>query len=197
MDPFDEQKSNNSAAPEGEVDNVVDMAIARMKTGAVVKEERRRRVKFAVITASVVAGLAAFSTLDFVYQTPVSETAANGDIVITLKQDHSGHFLAKGEINGEPVKFIVDTGATNVAIPLSVAKRIGLPLGRELTTVTANGFGTAYETGLKSISLGEITLTGVSASVSEGLTGEEALLGMSFLGRTRIEQESGVMKIIY
>jgi len=95
------------------------------------------------------------------------------------------------------VRFLVDTGATNVAIPMKVAKKLGLPLGRQFNTMTANGVGTAYETGIKSITLGDITLTGVDASVSEGLIGEQILLGMSFLGRTRIEQDSGVMKIIY
>ena len=63
--------------------------------------------------------------------------------------------------------------------------------------ITANGYGTAYETNIKSVELGGIKLNGVSASVSEGLVGETALLGMSFLRRTKVTQEKGVMTITY
>lgn len=198
MEKFDLKKTNKpSESVDPSADNVVDIAIARMKSGAVVKEERKHRVKFALIAGLAIAALAAFSTLDFVFQTPDSQTAANGDIVITLKQGQSGHYLATGEINSEPVRFVVDTGASSLSIPMNVAKRLGLPLGRQITTITANGNGTAYETAIKSVQLGDIKLTGVKAIVTEGLVGDEALLGMSFLSRTKVEQENGVMTITY
>lgn len=196
MEKFDE-KQRDKTSQESNADNVVDIAIQRMKSGAVVKEERKHKFKFVLFAALGVAALAAFSTLDFVFQTPNSETAANGDIVITLKQGQSGHYMATGKINGESVKFIVDTGASDVAIPMKVAKKLGLPLGQQLTTITANGYGTAYDTGLKSIELGDIKLTGIRASVSEGLVGEEALLGMSFLSRAKVETHNGIMTITY
>jgi len=198
MEKFEEKKSKKKSPEYGDgADNVVDIAIARMKTGAVVKEERKHKFKFVAYVALAIAAIAGFSQLDFMYQNPVSETDANGDITITLNQGQSGHYFATGKINGEDVKFIVDTGATSVSIPMKVAKRLGLPLGQKFRTTTANGYGTSYATGIKSIQLGDITLTNVEATVSEGLTGEEALLGMSFLRRTRVEQENGVMKIIY
>lgn len=198
MDTDDKKKPDKVSKPVGKnAENVVDIAMARMKTGAVVKEERTQRFKFILYATAVIAGLAAFSTLDFVYQTPDSETKPNGDIVITLKQGQSGHYMATGKINGESVKFVVDTGASNVAIPLAIAKKLDLPLGQKLTTITANGYGTAYETKIESIQIGDIKLTNVEATVSEGLVGDEGLLGMSFLGKTKFEQHNGIMTITY
>jgi len=198
MDKFDDNKSNdNDVLNNASTDEVVDEAIARMMSGAVVKEERKQRFKFIAIAALVMTGIIVFAGLDFVYQTPSSEQTANGQTTISLRQGHGGHYMASGKINGESVKFLVDTGATDVAIPMSVAKRIGLPLGLSFRTKTANGFGTGYETAIDTISLGDIKLTGVKASVSEGLTGEEILLGMSFLRKTKVETENGVMKITY
>jgi len=198
MENFEKSREKKPASPnDPEVDNVVDIAVARMKSGAVVREERHRKIKFALFAAMGFVALFLFSQLDFVYQNPSSETAANGDIVITLKQGPSGHYMATGKVNGEPVKFIVDTGASDVALPLHVAERIGLPLGRKMVTKTANGMGTAYETGAETVQLGDIILTNVRVSATEGLLGEEALLGMSFLKRTKVEQENGVMRITY
>jgi len=198
MEKFDEKKpGENGQQNNSDADKVVDIAIARMKAGSVVKEERKQRFKFIAIAALVITGLVAFSSLDFVYKTPDSLTTPTGETTVTLQQGQGGHYLAAGKINGEPVKFLVDTGATDVAIPMEVAKRIGLPLGLAFRTKTANGFGKAYETRMETISLGDIVLSDVSASATEGLTGEEILLGMSFLRKTKVETENGVMKITY
>lgn len=198
MEKFDENKLNNSELPHNEsADVVVDLAIARMKAGAVVKEERKQRIKFVLIAALCITGLALFASMDFVYQSPDSSTAASGATTVTLNQGPGGHYMASGKINGKSVKFLVDTGATDVAIPMSVAKRIELPLGTPFQTITANGRGTAYETAIKTIELGDIKLSGVKASVTDGLTGEAILLGMSFLRKTKVVTEKGVMKITY
>jgi len=197
MEYFSEKENKPKEAKAPSADDIVDNAIARMKSGAIVKEDRTDRLKLAFLSAAFIAAITAFLTYDFVYQNPDSETAANGDIVITLNQGQQGHYYATGKINSEPVKFLVDTGATNVVLPMSVAKRLDLPLGRKLTTITANGYGTAYETAIKTIQLGDITLKGVKASVSEGMIGDAALLGMSFLRRTKVEQNKGVMTITY
>jgi len=198
MEKFDEKKSGESdLLSNASADEVVDVAIARMMSGAVVKEERKQRIKFITFAALIITGLVVFASMDFVYQTPDSEKTASGETVISLQQGQGGHYMAAGKINGEPVKFLVDTGATNVAIPMSVAKKLDLPLGLSFRTKTANGFGTSYDTRIDTIALGDIELSGVKASVSEGLTGEEILLGMSFLRRTKVETDNGVMKITY
>jgi len=197
MEKFDEKKSDNDMLSNASADEVVDEAIARMMSGAVVKEERKQRFKFVALAALIITGLVVFAGLDFVYQSPDSVSTANGQTTVTLQQGKGGHYMAAGKINGKPVKFLVDTGATDVAIPLAVAKKIGLPLGMSFRTITANGYGKAYETGIETIALGDIELTGVKASVSEGLTGDAILLGMSFLRKTKVETENGVMKITY
>ncbi len=198
MEKFDEKKPDeNEQRSNASADEVVDVAIARMMSGAVVKEERKQRFKFITIAALIITGLVVFAGYDFVYKTPDSETAASGQITVSIPQGHGGHYMAAGKINGEPVKFLVDTGATDVAIPMSVAKKVGLPLGTSFRTKTANGFGVGYETKIETIGLGDIELTGVKASVSEGLTGDEILLGMSFLRKTKVETENGVMRITY
>lgn len=199
MDEFDKKKSGKPSEPsDPDQENVVDIAIARMKSGAVVKEERKKRLKFILFAAIGIAALAAYSTLDFVYQTPESETAANGDIVIKLKRGQSGHYLATGAINGESVRFIVDTGATSVSIPVKIADKLGLEKGDEFLTETANGFGTSYETEIQSIELGDIKLTNVRATISNGLTNDEALLGLSFLDHTEYAvNKKGIMTITY
>lgn len=183
--------------PDSSAATVADIAIARMKSGAVVREERVKRAKFSLYIAIAISLIAFFSVYDFVFQTPDSATDANGDVVVTLSQGPQGHYNVAGNINGQSVKFVVDTGATDIAIPMSVAEKLGLPLGRRINTITANGYGVAYETTISSIELGGIKMNGVSASVTEGLVGDTALLGMSFLSRTKVMQENGVMTITF
>lgn len=149
------------------------------------------------ILSDAISLVAFFSVYDFVFQTPGSTTDANGDVVVTVSQGPQGHYNVAGKINGQSVKFVVDTGATDIAIPMSVAKKLGLPLGRRINTITANGYGVAYETTISSIELGGIKMNGFSASVTEGLVGDTALLGMSFLSRTKVMQQNGVMTIIF
>ena len=193
---MDRTKPNASGSSD-HTSNVVDISVARAKTTAGVNDERAKMAKLVIVSALVLTGLTGLSLLDSVHKTPISETKATGNTIVSIVLSPNGHYTAKGKINGKAVNFIVDTGATNVVLPLSVAKNLELPLGRQFSTNTANGQGTAYQTQIDSITLGGITLTGVDAAVTEGIAGDMALLGMSFLNRTRIEQEDGVMKIIY
>ena len=65
---------------------------------------------------------------------------------VVLQRNKSGHYLAPGEINGERVRFLLDTGATTVSIPEALADRLGLERGRPLRSMTANGIVTVYQT---------------------------------------------------
>ena len=181
--------------PDGTPEDIVNNALERMKTGAVVKEQRISNVKIAVISAVVITALTAYLTFDFVYRKPNSETTATGSTVVTIKQSRDGSYLAKGMVNGQQMNFVVDTGATSVVIPLHLARKMNLPLGREITTKTANGFGVAYQTRLDSLTLGDITLNDIEASATDGLIGDEALLGMSFLRKVKLLQENGTLTI--
>ena len=107
---------------------------------------------------------------------------------VVLQRNRAGHYVTSGEINGQPVVFMLDTGATGVAIPGGIARRLQLPLGQRFATQTANGTGTAYATRLDSVKVGEIELRDVAAGVTPGLTTEEILLGMSFLKHIEFSQ---------
>ena len=189
--PEDTEDKPQNETPE----NIVNNALERMKSGAVVKEQRISNAKIALISAVVIAAFTAYASYDFVYRKPSSETTASGSTVVTIKQSRDGSYLTKGKVNGQQMNFVVDTGATSVVIPLDLAREMGLPLGVEITTRTANGFGTAYLTRLKSVTLGGITLKNIEATATAGLTGDEALLGMTFLRKVKLEQEDGIMTI--
>jgi aspartyl protease family protein len=102
---------------------------------------------------------------------------------LTLERNPSGHFVATGRINGEPVEFLLDTGATYVAVPAELADRLDLERQREVWFSTANGRARGHLTTLDEVGLGSLTARDVRGSISEGLDGDQALLGMSFLGR--------------
>ena len=119
----------------------------------------------------------------------------NGSRDITLKQNRQGHYVATGKINNQPVKFLLDTGATNVAIPEHLAKRLRLKKGRAHNTITANGTSISYSTNLASISLGDIEMRNVSASISSGMQFDEVLLGMSFIKHLKMSQQGKILTI--
>lgn len=117
----------------------------------------------------------------------VESNTASGYTEIVLQRNRFGHYVADGKINGHPVTFLLDTGATEVAIPLSLAREIGLRQGRAITLNTANGTATGYTTKVESVSLGEIKRLNVPAHIAPGLD-DGVLLGMSFLKDLEIIQ---------
>lgn len=115
--------------------------------------------------------------------------AEGGVREVVLQRNKFGHYVASGEINGKPVIFILDTGATGVAIPEEVANNLGLQRGRAFPTQTANGIATSYMATLDRVSLGAIELYEVTAGITPGLQGEQVLLGMSFLKHIEFTQK--------
>ncbi len=114
-----------------------------------------------------------------------------------LAADARGHFVAEGAINGGPVRFVVDTGATVVALPAHEALRLGIDYrkGRPGTTRTAGGVVPVYRVTLDRVKVGAIELLSVEGLVIEqGL--DIALLGMSFLGRVEMRNEGQTMTLI-
>ncbi|WP_440997672.1 retropepsin-like aspartic protease family protein [Arhodomonas sp. SL1] len=106
---------------------------------------------------------------------------------VVLERNRSGHFVATGHINGEPVQFLVDTGATYVSVPRQIAARLDLEQGRAVTFRTANGRVRGHLTNLESVRLGGLEARDVRGSINPGLDGETALLGMSYLDRFDLE----------
>ncbi len=119
----------------------------------------------------------------------VVETATQGRAVeVKLTRNRMGHYVATGRINGKPVQFFVDTGATNVALSAGLADELGLMQGVPGYTQTANGTVETYQTKLDSVALGGIEIRNVTASINPGMSGDEVLLGMSFLGNLEMIQ---------
>ncbi len=116
-----------------------------------------------------------------------------GYIEVQLAANGQGHFVASGLINGAPVVFMLDTGATDVAIAAKVADRLGLEKGLPVTLNTANGRAEGYRTRLDYVQLGDIVLRDVRALVVPGLGGEQVLLGMSVLKKLEFTQRGGTL----
>lgn len=112
----------------------------------------------------------------------------NGRAMVTLQRDRTGHYLADGEINGHAVLFLVDTGATDVAVSEKMARAMGLRFGPRITVMTAAGPSPAWRARLDRVRLGSLELENVRATITPGL-GREALLGMSFLQYFNLQQE--------
>ncbi len=108
---------------------------------------------------------------------------------VVLQRNKFGHYVASGQINGQEVVFLVDTGATDVAIPERTANRLGLEKGYAHKARTANGLTTVYDTRLASVSLGDITLNNVDASILANSGTHEILLGMAFLKKLELVQK--------
>jgi aspartyl protease family protein len=120
-------------------------------------------------------------------------SVAGGEVV--LKRSPDGHFRAPGRIDGQAVDFLVDTGATVVAVPDGVAARLGLRRGAAQRVHTANGEAVAYATRLGRVELGGASAEAVAAHIVPGMAGDEALLGMSFLARFEIAMRGDEMRI--
>ena len=124
-------------------------------------------------------------------------TGADARQSVTLTADTRGHYVTEGAINGQPVRFVVDTGATMVALPAADAQRLGRHYrkGTLALTRTAAGVVPVYRIRLDSVRLGVIEVAAVDAIVIEqGL--DIALLGMSFLNRIDMRNEGQVMTLI-
>ncbi|PHS67840.1 MAG: TIGR02281 family clan AA aspartic protease [Methylophaga sp.] len=119
----------------------------------------------------------------------------NGSKQIVLERNRYGHYVATGKINGQSVEFLLDTGATLVAIPEHIAKKLSLIKGQGFQSETANGMSQSYATHLDTVSLGDIVISNVQGSISMGMEFDEVLLGMSFLKHLQMTQQGKTLTI--
>ncbi len=119
---------------------------------------------------------------------------SSGAAMVVLEQDRNGHYEAEGTINGQPVVFLVDTGATDVALPESLARALGLDFGPRVQVMTAAGPSTAWMTRLDEVVVGGIHRNNVRASITSGEF-NGILLGMSFLKHYNLQQQDGKLVI--
>jgi aspartyl protease family protein len=121
---------------------------------------------------------------------PVAQQS--GAATLRLVPDIHGHYWAQGAVNSASLRFMIDTGATYVAISADEAKRAGIDYrsGQRVRMNTANGPSNAWLVTLDRVSIGGVVLHGIQGSVHEqGLP--VALLGMSFLNRLDMRREAG------
>jgi aspartyl protease family protein len=123
----------------------------------------------------------------------VSSEQGEGFIEVKLVSNRQGHFVASGQINGQPVDFMLDTGATDVSIPAEMARQLKLEEGFGVTLSTANGLSQGYRTRIDRLQVGDIVLRDVRALVAPGLGGKQVLLGMSALNKLEFTQRGGTM----
>lgn len=125
---------------------------------------------------------------------PASVGAGGGGVrggKIVLTAGSGGHFLTQGAINGKTVQFMVDTGATSIAMGVGEAERLGIDFkkGQLGRGVTANGVVTVYHVKLASVRIGDVEVFDVDASVLPAASGA-ILLGNSFLTRFQMTRHN-------
>ena len=108
-----------------------------------------------------------------------------------LYADAQGHFISDVQINGVTLKFLLDTGATTVALNSGDAKyaNIDYKRGEPMMVSTANGVIAAYRVTIANLKIGNITLSQVEGSVLEGGSPSVVLLGMSALNRLEMKRQ--------
>jgi aspartyl protease family protein len=117
---------------------------------------------------------------------------------VRIQRDRSGMYFTVGSINGLPVNFLVDTGATQIAMNGAHARRLGIDyrvVGEPAVVTTASGVERAWAVRLDAVRVGEIGLRSIPAMVLEGAQPETILLGMSFLGKLQISNEGQLMTL--
>ncbi|MET3917534.1 aspartyl protease family protein [Variovorax sp. OAS795] len=129
--------------------------------------------------------------------TPVSIGGGGGTGTgsrIVLPADSRGHFMTQGAINGRPVTFMLDTGATSVAMSAADAQRIGLDYskGQRVQMSTANGVASGYKLRLQSVRVGDVEVYDIDAIVSPQPM-PFVLLGNSFINRFSMRRDADQM----
>ncbi len=135
-------------------------------------------------------------TLDIGEHFSASSEGLKSDNTLILSADVVGQFWTIGQINGKSVRFLVDTGATMIALPAAAARNMGIDYtkGQRGFSATAGGVVPVYRVSLDAVTIGTITLYRIEATVFEnGL--DVALLGMSFLNRLQMKRDGAHMTL--
>jgi aspartyl protease family protein len=114
---------------------------------------------------------------------------------IVLERNPYGHYVTSGTLNDHEVVFLLDTGATEIAVPESLANDIGLNKKQRIVVKTANGNARAYRTRIASVGIGDIKLYDLNATILTNMPGKEILLGMNFLKHLEITQKGKTLTI--
>jgi len=168
----------------GQTSNGVKLLSANSNAATFMIEGKRQVLKMG--QAASVGASAASSSSSGGVNSPVS-----------LYADESGHFFGNLTINGASLKYVVDTGATTVAMNSGDAKyaKINYTKGQKVNMSTANGIVPAYKVTLNTLKVGTIILNNVDATVIEGGSPPFVLLGMSAQNRLDVKRENSIMTL--
>lgn len=150
--------------------------------------QRSGRIMFILAWVMVFGLLFVF----FHFQQQASMTRAeemkHGKLILTA--DRQGHYRVKGRINRTSTDFMVDTGATMVAIPKDLANKLNLAGRYPVTMKTAAGEVTGYLTRIEQLSFGDFQFNNVKAVIMEQSNDNLVLLGMNVLSEFKISQDN-------
>ena len=116
---------------------------------------------------------------------------------VTLFADSAGHFVSQGQVNGKALKFLVDTGATFVALNSGDAQYVGIDYkrGQMGRVAKANGLAQAYHVTIDNIKIGGLSLSNVDAVIIEGGSPPVVLFGMTALSRLSMKNDGSSMTL--
>jgi len=114
---------------------------------------------------------------------------------LVLKRNRAGHYVAPGTINGQPVVFLLDTGATQVSVPAHLGPELGLTPGAPMQVMTANGAVTVRATVIDEVGLGPFRIANVRSHLNPGYRSDQILLGMSVLRQLEFTQRGDTLTL--
>lgn len=122
-----------------------------------------------------------------------ADAAGSESAVLVIGQGPGGHYFIDGAVNDSYLNFVIDTGATTVALPLSVASNAGVTCKKAAMMSTGNGVTRGCTVTIEKLKFGHFTLHYVDAVVMPNLS--QPLLGMNVLKQFRVEQDNGQMRL--
>ncbi len=190
---------SHAAAPVEVVALFKDRAVIRTSEGRVMLKVGNTS-KFGVSLISADPHVAKVRYKGEVYELGLSTRVSGGfeepeTQSVRMNEDALGQYRMRGSIDGTFVNFLVDTGASVVAMSERHARMVNLDYRRAQkgTVQTAQGVARAYFLRLSEVTLGSITVNGVQATVIEGGYPTDVLLGMSFLNKLNMQNNDGVL----
>lgn len=120
-------------------------------------------------------------------------SSSGGNRTLVIGQGSGGHYFIEGSVNDSYLNFVIDTGATVVALPLATAASAGVKCEGKAMMQTGNGVAQACTATIQKLKFGHFTLHYVQAVVAPNLS--QPLLGMNVLKQFRVEQDNGQMRL--